>query len=295
MTILTRIVLAAGLAGLPLAVPPSVGAQVAGIDDSVRSTTLGTLVEYVDDGAQFVLEEAREALGALDPQETALVRNLEDFAGQARRLHEDVDDPDEENVRRPLDRMRTLARRINTRLRRQPELRELYEDWAQVTRDLADIDRVLLGRNVTLRRPDPEWSQRSGHEHADPPTAWPAEPLGEREVAEFRRLAHELDQQVQRVLTLAEQDRADYTGRGEEHLRTLRAFKNRTAALHRQTDANVLRASQLGASVDHLLWDARRADTAMRQARVYSGVWEEWGKVARMLDEMRAVARRAAN
>ena len=301
----TRLILAVAVAGAATVGRPAPAlAQVgSAVDmDGDRYATLRGLAEYVNEGAEFVLTEAMESGGVVSGRDTALVAGLRDFSRRAAALHQRVD----RDRARPallvsdVSRLQVLARRVNVRLRRERGMQDLYEDWDGVTRDLADMRRVLAGRDVDLRAPDREWTQRDTRD--DPPRDAGTRDRFERggfreamltrdEMVEFKRLSHALDTQARRVLDLAELRRADYTGRGDRLLADLRAFVARTDAIHTQSDQDMIRPREVGPNVEQLLTDARAADQSMRNARVFETVWNEWAKTIQILESMTAYLR----
>ena len=301
----TRLTLCLAVVGTAtLRMPAPALAQVGSVAqmDGDRYATLRGLAEYVNEGAEFVLQEASESGGVPTSRTTALVASLRDFSRRAAALHQRVD----RDRARPallvtdVSRLQTLARRINLRLRRERGMEELYEDWDGVTRDLADMRRVLAGRDVDLRAPDREWTQRDTPDDR-PRDDGARQPYGRggfreavltrEQMLEFKGQAHDLDAQARLVLDLAERRRADYTGRGDRLLADLRAFAARTAELHASSDQNMVRPREVGPSVEQLLTDARAADQSMRNARVFETVWNEWAKTIQMLESMTAYLR----
>lgn len=306
MAQVTRMILALAVVGAAaFRMPAPAHAQLIKSDaelDGDRFATLRGLTEYVNEGAEFVLQEASETLRVAGGREAALVASLRDFSRRAAALHQRVD----RDRARPavltsdVSRLQTLARRVNVRLRRERGLQDLYEDWDGVMRDLADMRRVLAGRDVELRAPDREWTDRDPRDDRlrDDGTGDRYGRGGFREavltrdqMVEFKGLAHDLDTQARRVLDLAERRRADYTGRGDRLLADLRAFVTRTAELHTQSDQNLIRPREVGPSVEQLLTDARAADQSMRNARVFETVWNEWARTIQILESMTAFLR----
>lgn len=290
---MTRTLTAFALAGAAFAlasVPPAAAQVRATRIEGERYATLRALAEYVDDGAQFALEEAMEKLGTrVGPRERALMTELNRFATQARNFHNKID----EYAFRPWNptnevaQLRASARRVNTRMRRVPSMQETFEDWDLVMKDIADIQRLVGGAStVDLRRPDPEWNARTGHEHPDTRPVWREDALRDQPLLDFRRMARELDDQTRRVLETATRQRADFTPRGDQMLVDLQHFSRQTAAIRGQADANAVNSRELGSVVGHLLEDSRRADASMRRARVYMTVWDEWAKSIQILEQM---------
>ena len=282
---------------LAAAVSPAAAQQRARVDrmEAQRYAELRALAEYVDDGAQFALEQARTAVGEnRGPRERALMQALRDFARQAQAFHNRVDQYEFEpwRVDAELNRLRTAARNVNVRMRRVPALRDTFEDWDLVMTDIADMQRVLGGADVDLRRPDPEWDSASGAHHE---SAWPTygsdDTLRGQRLADFQRLARELDASSARVYQRANSQRADYSSNGAQLLIDLQHFAGQTAAIRRRTDAGEVRPRDIGPTITHILEDARRVDASMRRARVYTSVWEEWAGTIRILEQMSQLVR----
>ena len=304
MAQVTRIILALTVVGAAaIRMPAPAHAQLVKSElEGDRYATLRGLAEYVNEGAEFVLQEASESGRVAGGRETALVTSLRDFSRRAAALHQRVD----RDRARPavlvtdVSRLQTLARRVNVRLRRERGLQDLYEDWDGVTRDLADMRRVIAGRDVELRAPDREWTDREPRDDRprDDSTGDRYGRGGFREavltrdqMVEFKGLSHDLDTQARKVLDLAERRRADYTGRGDQLLADLRAFVTRTAELHTQSDQGMVRPREVGPNVEQLLTDARAVDQSMRNTRVFETVWNEWAKTIQILESMTAFLR----
>ena len=304
MAQVTRIIVAlAVVGGAAIRMPAPAHAQLVKSElEGDRYATLRGLAEYVNEGAEFVLQEAIENSGVAEGRDTALVTSLRDFSRRAAALHQRVD----RDRARPavlvtdVSRLQTLARRVNVRLRRERGLQDLYEDWDGVTRDLADMRRVIAGRDVELRAPDREWTDREPRDDRprDDSTGDRYGRGGFREavltrdqMVEFKGLSHDLDTQARKVLDLAERRRADYTGRGDQLLADLRAFVTRTAELHTQSDQGMVRPREVGPNVEQLLTDARAVDQSMRNTRVFETVWNEWAKTIQILESMTAFLR----
>ena len=258
--------------------------------------TLRGLAEYVDDGAQFTLEQARAVLGqgaGRTADERAFMQALRTFVQQARTFHNRVDEYEFRpwSMSQDLNRLRTSARTVNGRLRRLPELRDTFEDWDRVRADLEDIQRLLGGADVTLRRPDPEWDTGSGPHHEP---AWPTYGSGDfasARLEEFRAFARDLDASTQRAVAAARRQRADYSENGAQHLADLEHFATQTRDTLARVQRDVVRPRDIGPLVTHLLEDARRVDQSMRRARVFTGVWDEWTRSVETLNRMVALTR----
>ena len=306
MAQVTRIMLAVAVVGaVAIRMPAPAHAQLVKSDAELggdRYATLRGLAEYVNEGAEFVLQEASQTLRVAGGGEGALVANLRDFSRRTAALHQRVDrDPGRPAMlASDVSRLQTLARRVNVRLRRERGLQDLYEDWDGVMRDLADMRRVLAGGDVELRAPDREWTNRDPRDETvrDDRTVdrygrggFRDAVLTRDQMVEFKGLAHDLDTQARQALDLAERRRADNTGRGDQLLADLRAFVTRTAELHTQSDQGLIRPREVGPNVEQLLIDARAADQSMRNARVFETVWSEWARTIQILESMTAFLR----
>ena len=258
--------------------------------------TLRSLAEYVDDGAQFALEQARGLVGTgagRTTQERALMQSLRDFAQKARTFHNRVDEYEFRpwSMDQDLASLRTAARTVNGRLRQVPALRDTFEDWDLVRADLDNIQRLIRGTDVDLRRPDPEWDSAGGTHH-DP--SWPTYGTGDfasARLEEFRGLARDLDASTQRAVAAAQRQRADYSENGAQHLADLEHFATQTRDTRARVERDMVRPRDIGPLVTHLLEDARRVDQSMRRARVFTGVWEEWSLSVDALNKMTALTR----
>jgi hypothetical protein len=110
-----------------------------------------------------------------------------------------------------------------------------------------------------------------------------------RDVAEFRRLVRELDDQVERVSTMADRD---YPGRRERLLGELEQLAVRADTLRRQTDAGTFDVAAIDDVVRRLQADARDVDQRMRGGRVFESTWNEWDRALQILEAMERLVQR---
>jgi hypothetical protein len=107
--------------------------------------------------------------------------------------------------------------------------------------------------------------------------------LSQRDLAEFRRLARDLDDQISRVTQMADRD---YPGRRERMFAELEQLGARADTLRRQTETGTFDTTAVDAVVDQLQADARDVDNRLRSGRVYETTWNEWSRVLQILETM---------
>jgi hypothetical protein len=293
-----RTIIGLALAGaLSGGAAPSASAQLVKTSDrldSQRYATLRALAEYVDDGAEFTLEEAREAVGnSRNARERNLMTSLRNFQRQARRFRTRIDDYEARpwRIDTELTRLRNAARNVNNQLRRVPAMRAVTEDWNQVEQDINDMTRIAGGSDVALRRASDRWERRDRRNDRRDDGRFGDDTLRGQRLDDFRRLARELDIAAREAYNRARNQRADYTGAGVQLLRDLENFAQEASRVRAQVDAREVRPRDVDPLIARLLEDARRADTSMRNARVYSTVWNEWADVIRKLEQMTPLVR----
>ncbi len=279
------------LAGAPWAEAQSRRDRIEG----QRYTALRSLAAYVDNGAEFTLEEARVAVGnSRNRRERNLMTALRNFQQQARRFRNRIDEYEARpwRVDTELTRLRNAARNVNTQLRAVPALSGVTEDWNLVIQDINDMTRIAGGSDVTVRRATDRWERRNrAGDNRGGDDRMGNDTLRGQRLDDFRRLARELDVAARQAHNRARNQRADYTGAGVQLLRDLENFAQEASRVRAQADARDVRPRDVNPLIARLLEDARRADTSMRNARVYSTVWNEWADVIRKLEQMTPLLR----
>jgi len=275
-----------------------------------RFETMRSLAHFLDEGTQFTLDEATDALAnSRNRNERALVDSLRRLAARTSAFHDRLDSYEANpwDVDNDVRSLFTEARRVNSRMRRINTVSDLYDDWAAVVDDVNRMQRLLAGEDVQVPRAHAEWDDHDmdNHHHSatndngyggvrqvgnygSDRTAY----LSGRDLQEVRRLSHDLDTQARRALATAERNTADASEREVQMLGDLRHFVSQTSALHDRTDSDRIDPREFGAVVTHLMEDARAADSSMRQARVFSDVWDEWQQTINILDRLDAIVRR---
>lgn len=108
----------------------------------------------------------------------------------------------------------------------------------------------------------------------------------------FASLAHELDDRASRAHELAETNVAGNGPRAQEFFERIHHFSDQARAFHVRYERGSIRdTGQLLGELQHLIDDAQATDAAIRQARVYTEVYEEWTGVIRVLNRMIEMAR----
>jgi hypothetical protein len=221
---------------------------------------------------------------------------LRNFQAQAQRFRARVDQYEARpwRVDTELTRLRNAARNVNTQLRRVPALSGVTEDWNQVIQDINDMTRITSGSEVVVRRPTDRWERRGDNRYRNDrvgDSRFGNETLRGQRLDDFRRLSRELDVAARQAFDRARVQRADNSGAGVQLLRDLENFAREAAQVRAQADARDVRPRDINPLVARLLEDARRADTSMRSARVYTSVWNEWTDVIRKLEQMMPLVR----
>jgi hypothetical protein len=281
-----------------------------------RFETMRSLAHFLDEGVQFTLEEATDALAdSRSGGDRMFLESLRRLAARTDSFHERLDNYQANpwDIQGDVRVLVSEARRVNGRLRRVNAVRNLYDDWSDVVDDLNRMQQLLAGRDVQVPTAHPEWDTANNadnadghhHDHADVrPGDYGSDRrpggvygndrgafLTGRDLDTVRQLSHDLDMQARRALATAEADGEAY-GRGTQMLADLRHFVSQTAALHNRTDADRIDPSEFGGVVNHLIEDARAADAGMRQARLFSDAWAEWRQTLDILDQLAATVRR---
>ena len=291
--------------------------------EGARFETMRSLAHFLDEGAQFALEESTDALAnSRNRRDAAYLGALRSFAQRTDSFHERMDSYQTNPWDLDSDVRQILieARRVNSRMRGVSAVRELQDDWAAVVDDVNRMQQLLAGQDVQVPSAHPRWARRDrgdqqsgGYDrrqrdpdqgapqsgrYGDDPRSRGVGGFGDRaingqDLDEFRRLAHELDTRAQRVVNMADRNRRSYNDdRTTQMVSDLRHFAEQTAALHDRTDADTLDPRAIGPVVGHLLEDARSADRAMRAANVFSEVWDEWQGAITVLQGMEEMVRR---
>jgi len=242
-----------------------------------RYETLRALANRLGETAQGALEgvadDARRE--ASSSEEDRFLSSIRSFARGADDFHRMVDGYQTTpfDVPAGLHDLTTRARQVNDRIRAARALENTYDDWDAIL-DVLERTRLLLaGRDVEV------------------PAAHVIAALSGSRLQEFRQLAHDLDVSATQAHVQAKRDVGEYRARGRQFLGELYYFQVQSRDLHTRADATKVNPQQIGPLVDRLLEEARQADRRMRDARVFTSVWDDSGRTITILRRMANLVR----
>lgn len=109
---------------------------------------------------------------------------------------------------------------------------------------------------------------------------------------QFARLAHELDDRAARAHRIAERRAAAYGPDEQRFFERIHHFSDEARDFHdRYENGDIQTRDDLRASMNELLRDAQATDRALRDARVFPEVYEEWSGIISVLQRMLDMAR----
>jgi hypothetical protein len=239
-----------------------------------RYETLRALAHHLDETARGALEGATDDARHGASSAARFVSSIRSFARGADDFHRMVENyrTSPFDVPVQVDDLTVLARQMNDRIRSARTLESTYDDWDAILDVLARMRLLLAGRDVEV------------------PAAHVVAALSGSRLQEFRQLVHDLEVSATGAHARAKRDVGDYRGRGQQFLGELNYFATRSRDLHTRTDADV-DPQQIGPIVDDLLQEARQADRRMRDAQVFTQVWDDSGRTITILQRMASLVR----
>ena len=242
-----------------------------------RYETLRALASRLGETARGALEGAADDArrGESSSEEDRFLSSIRSFARGADDFHRMVDGYRTApfDVPAGLHDLTTQARQVNDRIRAARALENTYDDWDAIL-DVLERTRLLLaGRDVEV------------------PAAHAVAALSGSRLQEFRQLAHDLDVSATQAHVQAKRDVGEYRARGQQFLGELYYFQVQSRDLHTRADATQVNPQQIGPLVDRLLEEARQADRRMRDARVFTSVWDDSGRTIVILRRMASLVR----
>jgi len=242
-----------------------------------RYETLRALAQHLTQTARGALEGAADEShrGASSSEEDRFLSSIRAFARGAEDFHRRVDGyrTSAFDVPAQVAALTTQARLVNDRVRAARALKDSYEDWDAILDVLGRMSLLLDGHDV------------------DVPAAHVVAALSGARLLEFRQLARELDVSATQAHERAKRDVGEYRDRGQQFLGELYYFEVQSRDLRSHADAAQVNPQQIGPVVDRLLEDARLADRRMRDARVFTSVWDDSGRTITLLRRMAGLVR----
>ncbi len=242
-----------------------------------RYETLRALASRLDQTTRGALEGAADEArrGASSSEEDRFLSSIRAFARGAESFHQMVDAYRTSAFEVPaqVDALTTQARQVNDRIRAARALENSYADWDAILDVLERMRLLLAGRDVEV------------------PAAHVVAALSGPRLQEFRQLARELDVSATQAHERAKRDVGEYRSRGQQFLGELYYFEVQSRELRSHADAAQVNPQQIGPIVDRLLEEARRADRTMRDARVFTSVWDDSGRTITLLRRMAGLVR----
>jgi hypothetical protein len=246
--------------------PPLVGA---------RCETMRALARYLDETAQGALEGAADRVRHGSPSDARFLAGIRSFARSTGDLHRTIGDCREASLELP-SQVADLARRaslLRLQIRAADALAAIYDEWAAVADALQRMTRLLEGHDIEV------------------PLAYVVPPLSGAGLDEFRRLASDLHASATRAHDTATRAVGNYRDRGRQFLGELRHFAIQSRELQGRGDAGTVDPGSVGPVVDLLLEEARQADRRMRDAQVFTEVWDDSGRTITILQRMATLVR----
>jgi hypothetical protein len=241
-----------------------------------RYDTLRDLAHRLDETARGALEgaadESQREPSSSDarflPSVRAFARDAGDFQGMVENYETS---PFE--VPAQVAHLTAGGQQAYDRIRSAHALESTYDDWDAMLDVLQRMRLLLGGRDV------------------DVPAAHVVAALSGTRLQEFRRLAQEVDGNATRAHQTATRDVGDYPQRGVQFLGELNYFAAQSRDLDSRANAIQVNPQQMGPIVDRLLEEARQADRRMRDARVFTSVWDDSGRTITILHRMASLVR----
>ena len=239
-----------------------------------RYQTLCALAGHLDETAQGALDGADDEAQRGTSSAAMLQSSIRSFARGAADFHRMLDNyrtlPFE--IPGQVAELTTAAQQVNDHIRAARSLESTYEDWQSILDVLERMRLLLAGRDVLV------------------PPAHVVAALSGARLQEFRQLANDLDVSAGRAHETAKRDVGGHP-RGQQFLGELHHFAAQSRGLRSRADAAPVNPQQMGPIVDGLLEDARQADRRMRDARVFTSVWDDSGRSITILHRMASLVR----
>jgi hypothetical protein len=240
-----------------------------------RYDTMLALAGYLDDTAQGALEGAADEVRRGSPSGARFLSAIRAFAASTRDLHGALGVRQVTPIELPsqVAELTHRARVLNGRIHAARALESTYEEWEAMAEVLRRMTQLLAGQDV------------------DVPRAYVVPALSGARLAQVRELASDLEVSATRAHDKATRALTAYQERGEQFLGELRHFAGQSRDLHVQADLGQVDPQRVGPLVDQLLEEARQADRRMRNAEVFTEVWDDSARTITILQRMASLLR----
>jgi hypothetical protein len=233
------------------------------------------LARYLDETAQGALEGAADDVRQGAPTDARFLSAIRAFAVSANDLRSAIASRQATSLELPsqVAGLRQRARLLRDRMRAEQALEAIYNEWEAVDDALQRMTLLLAGHDVEV------------------PTAYVVPALSGSSLEELRRLAADLEVSATRAHDEATRAVGKYRDRGQQFLGELRHFAAQSRDLQRSANAGKVDPQRVGPLVDHLLEEARQADRRMRDAEVFTEVWDDSAHAITILQQMASLVR----
>jgi hypothetical protein len=240
-----------------------------------RYDTMLALVRYLDETTQGALEGAADAVRHGSPSDARFLSTIRAFAASTNDLHRTLANRQVTTLGLPsqVADLAERARLFGERIRAGHALETIYDEWEAIADVLQRMTLLLTGHDVEV------------------PTAYAVPALSGSRLEELRRLAADLDVSATRAHDEASRAAGNYRDRGQQFLGELRHFAAQSRDLKSRADAGKVDPQGIGPVVDHLLEEARQADRRMRDAHVFTEVWDDSARAITILRRMASLVR----
>lgn len=244
------------------------------------------LAQRLDERARHASDQAQHQESWFYRRDRGLLRSVNDFARRASRFDErmanyraapwQVDDE--------LRRLLRSAQNVKRNVRRSRNADDhTVADWNEVVE--------VLNRMIQLYDSDVRRSGRYEYGAAQERGEYregEGRPPGGHGYPQDRlaRLSRELVDHASRADQLAEGLATGRGSRQREFFDSIRHFDQQAREFHRRLESGQADPQSVRDEARHLLEDARRADSDMRQSNVFPEVWDEWRGAMQVLERI---------
>ena len=240
-----------------------------------RYETMLALARYLDETAQGAVEGADDEVRRGSSADGRFLPAIRAFAASAGDLVRTMAECQATSLELPsqLADLEQQALLFGDRIRAASALKTVYDEWDAIQDVLQRMTLLLAGHDVEV------------------PNAYVVPALAGARLEEIRRLASALEVSAIRAHGEASRAVGKYRDRGEQFLGELRHFSVQSRALRSRTVGDKVAPRDIGPVVDHLLEEARQADRRLRDAQVFTEVWDDSGRSIVILRQMARLVR----